>query len=157
MAHISTRVHLLLLHVSWSQQTAAPCHVLMVLNEPPLCRACCLLSAAVLAAPVLRSLQEGLLSSLADRGFLEDAATFLSVGQSLTSIDSVFMSGLGFPVLLSEPVLKKLFRDDADGGAGLVMEVLIGMQLAGVPVPAKCQDAVSKVRPRPLLTLCRLQ
>eukprot|EP00775_Hariotina_reticulata_P009075 gene9075-9245_t len=96
-------------------------------------------------APVLRSLQEGLLSSLADRGFLEDAATFLAVGQSLTSIDSVFMSGLGFPVLLSEPVLKKLFRDDADAGAGLVMEVLIGMQLAGVPVPAKCQDAVSKV------------
>jgi len=29
------------------------------------------------------------------------------------------------------------------------MEVLIGMQLAGVPLPAKCQDAVSKVRRPP--------
>lgn len=50
-----------------------------------------------------------------------------------------------FEGLLSEAAVKRLLREDADAGCGVLIAVLVALDRAGVVLEKKVQDAVSKV------------
>lgn len=98
------------------------------------------------AGPVLKTLQELLVTSLAAGGLLLQAGAFEAAAQALCDLHADQRSSGAITMLLGEPLLRKLFRDDADGGGQLLLEVLIGLHMAGVELPQPAQDAVVKVR-----------
>jgi hypothetical protein len=53
-----------------------------------------------------------------------------------------------FEVLLSDSVLRRVLKQDADVGCGVLMAVLVAFNRAGVALGKKVQESVSKVRPR---------
>jgi glucokinase len=48
-------------------------------------------------------------------------------------------------LLLAEPLLKRLHKEDADAGCRLLLEALIGLHEAQLQLQQKTQDVVSKV------------
>jgi hypothetical protein len=60
------------------------------------------------------------------------------------------LSALGacFEALLSDGVLRRVLKQDADVGCGVLMAVLVALDRAGVGLGKKVQESVSKVRQR---------
>lgn len=86
--------------------------------------------------------------TLSESGALELPDNFLAVAAALPPLSASASEGgstAGLSLLLAEPLVKKLMREDADHGCRLLLEVLIGLHEASVAVPQKLQDVVSKV------------
>lgn len=96
-----------------------------------------------------------LCSAVAQSGALDDSEVFFTASAAVTTLAAAAAgggqaaaaaAGAGVAQLLSESVLRKLFKDDADGGCRLLLEVLIGLHLKGVQLPSRTQELLSKVR-----------
>jgi hypothetical protein len=79
---------------------------------------------------------------------LKDPDCFLSTAAALAGIaegGASTAAAAGLPLLLAEPLLKRLHKDDADVGCRVLLEALIGLQETQLQLQQKVQDAVSKV------------
>jgi hypothetical protein len=88
------------------------------------------------------------MSFLADSGLLEQPDNFLGTAAALAGIaesGANAAASAGLALLLAEPLLKRLHKEDADAGCRMLLEALIGLQEAQVQLQQKVQDGVSKV------------
>ena len=94
------------------------------------------------------------MKAVSQSGALDDSDSFLATAAAVTTLaaaaeaaaDSTKAAAApGVSHLLTDSVLRKLFRDDADGGCRLMLEALIGLHLKDVSLPGKTQESVIKV------------
>lgn len=106
--------------------------------------------------PISSSCITEVLKAVSQSGALDDSESFLATAAAVTTLAEAAAAAAagdsaaappvaGVAHLLADGVLRKLFRDDADGGCRLLLDVLIGLHLRGVQLPAKTQESVIKV------------
>ena len=119
-------------------------------------RPCAVAAAVVLLLPLPLRPAEGvptdladvLAASLAGSSLMSDCAQFEAAAQALMMLSSKAAQPLVpcFERMLADSVLRKVLKEDADQGCGVLIAVLVGLGREKVALSQKLQESVSKVR-----------
>lgn len=101
----------------------------------------------VLTDPAPSDLTGALAASVFDSNLMSDCAQFETAAQALMSLSRRAPASLApcFERMLVDSVLRKVLKEDADQGCGVLIAVLVGLDREKVPLSQKVQESVSKV------------